>query len=544
MRRMPPLNLPTLRALAGVPAPEASFESLRGFGRREILRGGAALAAFALLSRTPVARASAWPAAADSPFTLGVASGDPDATSVVLWTRLAPDPLAGGGMGPTPVPVRWEVATDPAMNDVVRSGEEIASAEDAHSVHATVQGLVPDRWYWYRFIVNGVASPIGRTRTFPDPRVVAQRLRFALTSCQDWQAGLYTAWRDISEQDLDCVLHVGDYIYEGGISRQAIRQHNGGEIFTLEEYRNRHALYRSDPWLQRAHALFPFIVTWDDHEVDNNYANDVQEQNTPREAFLERRANGYRAYYEHMPLRREAKPVGPDMNLYRFFDFGRLARLSVLDTRQFRTDQPCGDLLRVPCAGVFDPSATMTGAEQERWLLRNLLLSRARWNVIAQQVMMMQMNYAAGISADQQLFIMDVWDGYFEARRRILEWIARYRIRNTIVLAGDIHSAWAGDLKPDFDRPESPIVGSEFVCTSVSSGFQTDLVGLVTLGIPGNPHIKYFNGLQRGYTLCDVTPQAWTSHFRVASTTSDVFAPVTTARSFVVQHGVPGLVPA
>lgn len=544
MPRPLPLTLQTLRHLAGQPAPPPLPLRSPGLDRRELLRAGGALAALAALSRVPAARAMAPPPPAASLFQLGVASGDPTATGVVLWTRLAPDPLAGGGMGPLPVVVRWEVATDEGMQHVVRSGEEMAIAEEAHTVHAEVEGLEPDRWYWYRFLVGAESSPVARTRTFPDARVVASRLRFALASCQEWQSGLWPAWHDISQQDLDCVVHVGDYIYEGGINPNAIRRNNSPEIFTLGDYRNRHALYKTDASLQAAHARFPFVVTWDDHEVDNNYAADIQEAGAPRDAFLQRRAAAYRAYWEHMPLRRAQRPVGPDMTLYRFLDYGRLARINVLDTRQYRTDQPCGDLVRVPCPEVYDPAATLVGGAQEQWLQKNLLLSRARWNVVAQQVMMTQMDFAAGFSGDQQVLNMDAWDAYHESRRRILHWIARYRVQNTIVLTGDIHSAWAADLKPDFLDPASPIVGSEFVCTGISSGFTDDLAILVNYSIAGNPHVKYFNGLKRGYTLCDVTPAEWKAHFRTVATVTTPIAATTTDRSFVVQNGVPGLQPA
>lgn len=544
MSRPLPLTLATLRALAGVPAPAPEQLRRGGLDRRDFLRAGGALAAFAALSRAPVARALGAPVPAGSLFQLGVASGDPTSTGFVLWTRLAPDPLAGGGMDPVPVRVAWELAHDVGMQQIVRSGEVTATPEEAHTVHVELDGLEPDRWYWYRFHAGADVSPVGRTRTFPHSSVQASRLRFALASCQEWQSGLWPAWHDISLQDLDCVIHVGDYIYEGGVNRNAIRQNSGPEIFSLTDYRNRHAQYKTDPSLQAAHALFPFLVTWDDHEVDNNYAADIQEAGAPRDAFLQRRAAAYQAYWEHMPLRRAQKPVGPDMTLYRFFDYGRLARINVLDTRQYRTDQPCNDLVRVPCPEVYSPAATMVGAAQERWLQKNLLLSRASWNVLAQQVMMTFMDFAAGLSSGQQVLNMDAWDAYHESRRRILHWLARYRVRNTIVLTGDIHSAWAADLRADFADPASPVIGSEFVCTGISSGFQDDLALLVFYTLPANPQIKYFNGLKRGYTLCDVTPSAWTAHFRTVATVSLPVADTTTDRSFVVQNGVPGVQPA
>jgi alkaline phosphatase D len=540
-----PLTLPMLRALAGLPPTEvsrATFDATgRGFDRRTLLRAGGALAGLVALGRSPVARALGVPVPAPSPFTLGVASGDPTESSVVLWTRLAPDPLVGGGMDPAPVTVKWEVARDPAMLSVVRSGDEIALPSEAHTVHATVEGLESDRWYWYRFIADGVTSPIGRTRTFPAPDSLPSRLRFALVSCQDWQSGQFAVYHDITLQDIDCVVHVGDYIYEGGINTNAIRRHNSAEIQSLADYRNRHALYKTDPWLQEAHALFPFITTWDDHEVDNNYADEIQEAGQPRDVFLARRAAAYQAYYEHMPLARATKPDGPDMQLYRSLAFGRLARLNMLDTRQYRTDQPCGDSIQSPCPQVFSPSATLTGGEQERWLLKHLLLSRTRWNVIAQQVMMAEMDFTKGFGSP--VLNMDGWDGYNAARRRILLSIARYRIPNTIVLTGDIHSAWAADLKPDFADPLSPVVASEFVGTSVTSGFAVDLIHFIDLALPQNTQIKFFEGRKRGYVLFDVTPDLWQGQYRAVESVTDALSPASTLKTFVVQHGVAGLQP-
>lgn len=507
---------------------------------------------------------------ASSLFTLGVASGDPTAQSVVLWTRLAPDPLNGGGMGRQPVEVRWEVATDPLMLNVVRAGVAMANAGRAHCVSVVANGLSPDSWYWYRFTARGEQSRIGRTRTFPARDVLASRMRFALVSCQDYQAGYYAAYRDIVEQNVDFVLHVGDYIYEHGQSPAAVRQHNSGEVYSLDDYRNRYAQYRLDQQLQEAHAVYPFLVTWDDHEVDNNYADEIPEDNQDVGTFLQRRANAYQAYREMMPLRPRYRNNGPDFHIYRRLHFGRLAAFNLLDTRQYRSDQPCngGYVIEQICEASTSQiqidalGATMLGDTQETWLFDGLRQSNAVWNVLAQQVMLMEWNLGGFAEAfwgasGLDIYNTDAWDGYRMARQRLLNFLASARPANPIVLSGDIHSAWAANLQRDFSDSASPIVGAEFVCTSITSEFGDSNVPLVNATLPGNPHIKFFDGLYRGYTLCDVTPDQWITQFRgVDRTLPTLSNPGMTVDNpmravaplpggtFYVQNGVPGINPA
>jgi alkaline phosphatase D len=323
----------------------------------------------------------------DDPFTLGIASGDPLADGVVLWTRLAPDPLAGGGMARANVDVRWEVATDESMRRVVKRGKAVASPDFAHSVHAEVNGLEPDRWYWYRFDVGGAASAIGRTRTLPMRGAVKDRLRFAFASCQHYEQGYYVAHRHLADEPVDFVTFLGDYIYESNTANP-VRTHGSGEPKSLEDYRTRYARYKTDGDLQAAHAACPWIVTFDDHEVDNNYVGLIAQDGVSEAEFSLRRAAAYRAYYEHMPLRRASLPKGPDMLLYRSFDFGRLASFHVLDTRQYRSDQACGDGRKPVCEEWGRAERTVMGERQERWLARGLTTGRAQWNVLAQQIMM------------------------------------------------------------------------------------------------------------------------------------------------------------
>jgi phosphodiesterase/alkaline phosphatase D-like protein len=421
------------------------------------------------------------------------------------------------------VVVRWEVSRDEDMRRIVQQGTAVASPQWAHSVHVEVGGLPPDRWHWYRFHVGERTSAIARTRTLPAPGANVDHLRFAFVSCQAWAGGPYPAYARLAEEELDFVVHLGDYIYERADG-------------SLEGFRDLHALYKTSPDLQAAHARFPFITTWDDHEVQNNYAADQPPGDLDGRPFLERRANAYRAYYEHLPLSARSIPDGPDALLYKRLSVGRLAELSVLDTRQYRSDQACNDqFLSEPCPEVDEPDRTMTGPEQERWLLEGLERSRARWNVIAQQTIMARFDYVVG---DGEIFNLDQWDGYPAARDRILGFIADRRTRNPVVLSGDWHSNWVCDLKRDFTQPGAPTIATEFVGTSISSGIGWD--ASVRQGLPENPHVRFYNGDYRGYVICDVTQQRWQADMRIVTDIRDSSAPVYTLASFEVLDGVAG----
>ncbi len=489
-----------------------------------------------VLSNQLSTKVNAQPKFSAYPFSLGVASGDPLPDSVVLWTRLAPDPLNGGGMGAENVPVRWRVALDENMKKVLWRGEAIATPELGHSVHVVVDGLIPGRWYWYQFQVGNEVSPIGRTRTAPFPGRKIKQFRFAFASCQNWEQGYYAAYKHMAQEELDLVVHLGDYIYEGAARSDSLRPHNGQEPVTLEEYRNRHALYKTDRDLQAVHAAFPWLVTWDDHEVDNNWADEIPQdpEKQSRDEFLARRAAAFQVYYEHMPLRPFSKPRGIDMQLYRRFSFGDLVEFNVLDTRQYRSDQPCDDGIKPRCAEALDKNATMTGSEQERWLFEGLNRTQARWNILAQQVVFTQHDWAAGETA---AFNLDAWDGYVAARSRILNFLNQRKPSNPVVITGDTHSSWVSDLKADFNNPSSAVVGTEFVGTSITSGFSAS--DRIEAALPESPWVKYFNGRQRGYVLCDLTQERWRSDYRLlpqsaddGPTVPDPNAPITTVASF------------
>ncbi|MGY8768024.1 MAG: alkaline phosphatase D family protein [Pirellulales bacterium] len=474
----------------------------------------------------------------DYPFKLGIASGDPAPDGMVLWTRLAPDALHGGGMPQEDVRVRWQVATDQKMTQVVRKGTATASKSWGHSVHVEVQGLQPDRTYWYQFKVGNDTSPVGRTRTTPAPNVMPDKFRFAFASCQNYEAGYFNALGHLANEDLHAVVHLGDYIYEGGINGKKPRQHNSAEIVSLDDYRNRYALYKSDSDLQAAHAAFPWIVTWDDHEFDNNYAGFVSEQpDIVAAQFIKRRADAYQAYYEHMPLRRSTLPRGSMMQLHRNVTYGRLAQFSVLDTRQYRTDQPCGDRNKPPCEGVFDPNASLLGDIQEKWLCDGLTASPARWNILAQQVMMARVDRIPG---DAVAYSMDQWAGYEVGRKRLLQFMSDHQVANPVVLTGDIHTNWVNDLKIDFDKENSPTVATEFVGTSISSGGNGAEIRKDTDGVLAeNPFVKFYNA-ERGYVRCEITPESWQSDYRVVPVVTKPESECLTRASYIVENGKPG----
>jgi alkaline phosphatase D len=482
---------------------------------------------------------------ASDPFTLGVASGDPGPRSIVLWTRLAPRPLEPhGGMTPENVEVSWELAADDSFDTIVRRGKTLATPQLGHSVHIEAHGLDPDRWYWYRFRAGDAESPVGRTRTMPRSDAMPERVKFAFASCQHYESGYYTAYEHMAQDGLDLVIHLGDYIYEGprGAESKAVRQHQGHEIRSLEDYRIRHAQYRSDPLLHGMHAVCPWIMAWDDHEVDNNYASATSEEADVDPAdFLVRRANAYQAYYEHMPLRRRSLPQGPHLQLYRKLAFGRLAEFFALDTRQYRTDQPNGDGKKPLNAAALSRDNSLLGERQRGWLERSLLASTGAWNVLAQQVLMATVDQETG---PDELFPMDAWSGAVHERNQLMRFLRQRQVPNPVVLTGDIHSNWVNDLRVDDRREDSPIVATEFVGTSISSsGNGGDGAAFRDAVMKENPGVRFFNA-NRGYVRCTVTQDAWQSDYQIVETVTEPGAPMKTRASFVVESGRPGAKPA
>ena len=513
--------------------------------RRTLLLSSAAVGAAGAATTWPLAASAApyrGPLTAD-PFTLGVASGDPEPDGFVLWTRLATAPLAEdglGGMPDRPVAVQWELAADERFTRIVRRGVVAARPESAHAVHVELTGLAPGREFFYRFRAERHLSPVGRTRTAPTLFSAGGTLAMSFVSCSQFEHGYFTAYRHLAQDEPDLILHLGDYQYEYGPDTYNIpggnpRDHEGPETRTLANYRQRHAQYKTDADLQAAHAVAPWAVVFDDHEIENNWADEVPEQPDPE--FLARRAAAFQAYYENMPLRRTSIPNGIDMQLYRRLHWGRLATFHMLDTRQYRSDQACGDGYK-DCPASLDPARSITGAEQEKWLLDGFHRSRARWDVLGQQVFFAQRDNNSGPAT---VVSQDSWDGYAASRDRITRGWVDAGVRNPVVLTGDVHAHWASELKLDYTDPTSRTVGAELVCSSITStGDGADAVAGTHPWASWNPHLRFWNN-QRGYVRTRITGDALTADFQVVPYVTRPGAPVHTRASFVIEDRVPGL---
>nr|WP_176573460.1 alkaline phosphatase D family protein [Nonomuraea pusilla] len=511
--------------------------------RRALFAGGASLGISAALGAEPV-RAAARRAPLSDPFTLGVASGEPTPDGVVLWTRLAQDPLALdglGGMPDRPVAVEWQLAKDENFRQVVRRGAETARPSAAHSVHVELDGLDAGAEYFYRFRAEGEISPVGRTLTAPAPGTTGRALNLSFTSCADYQTGWFTAYRRMAEDQPDLIAFLGDYIYEYGDYKYPVRDQAGGECFDLAGYRLRHAQHKADPESQLAHAVAPWVVVWDDHDIENAWAGDVPEQPDP--PFLQRRAAAFQAYYENMPLRRAQKPDGSSLRLYRTIRWGSVANLHLLDTRQYRDLYACtgrSGTVGPDCQERFAPNRTILGAEQEAWLDGELKGSSATWDLLGQQVFLMEMDWANG---EGKGYSNEGWDGYVASRDRLASAVDAYR-RNAVVLTGDVHSHWAGEVKRDYRDPESKSVAVELVTTSVTSaGNGLDEYPNTRTLLDENPHVKFFNG-RRGYVRAKLTPKEMRVDFRSLSRVTEPYAPAYTSGSFVIEPGQPRLNPA
>jgi alkaline phosphatase D len=488
-----------------------------------------------------------------SPFSLGVASGEPAPDGFVIWTKLSPKPLErGGGMPKKAAEVEWSVATDEKMRQVVQKGVTLARPELGHSIHVEVGGLRSGRDYFYQFRIGREYSRIGRSRTLPSPGAVVRQLRFGVAGCQRYEDGFFTAFRHIADERFDLVFHYGDYIYEYRVERpgegplRVVRVMPGepDECYTLDDYRLRYSLYQLDLDLQEAHASAPFVMSYDDHEVDNDWAGDTTEDNTPPELFRLRRAAAFQAWYEHLPLRRAQIPRGSDALTYRRFTVGDLVTVNVLDTRLFRSPQACPQGPRVSsnCREALEPGRTMLGHKQERWLYDGFTKSETHWTLLAQQVPIMRIDY----DPDPNVFSpdLDKWDGAPAARDRLCAAIEGSKLKNLVVVSGDVHQNWAGELKKDFNDEKSEALGIEFITTSVSAasdGF--DINDNFRKILQQHGHLKFFNG-QRGFTRHTVTPDLWQTDFQVLENVSTRNARISTRKSFSIEIGSSCLVNA
>jgi alkaline phosphatase D len=527
-------------------SPQSVTRHILTLSRRGLLRGAAGLAALAVC--TDVTDAA--PVVSGSSFTLGVASGDPWPDGFVIWTRLAPAPLMpNGGMPAKPVEVAWEVAADERFSHVLQKGTAVAQPASVHTVHVEVSGLEAARSYFYRFRAGGEVSPVGRARTAPAAGAAPERLRIVAAGCQHYEHGFFTAWRHIAEEpDIDLVFHYGDYIYEYGGRKPgspgrvpAVRSHVGHVLRSLDDYRIRYAQYHLDPDLQAAHAAHPFAVSFDDHEVENNWAGAFSERDggsrhpkaVAPEVFALQKAAAFQAWYEHMPVRAAVRPHGPDITAYRRLRFGRLAMIHVMDTRSFRDDQPCGGNDGPACPEVARPQASMIGEAQEGWLLKGL--EGATWQVLAQQ------NPIVPVFRNEGRISVDGWEAYPAARARLIEGLVAHRAANVIVLAGDIHQARAGVLRRDPQNPESPVIASEFVATSITSeGDGRDGPRPNSSYWSLNPQISFMQQ-RRGYTLHQFTAGQMQATFRMLPYVSEPGAERRDAAHFVVEAGRPGI---
>jgi len=503
--------------------------------RRTFLASSAAAAGLAATVSGNLDRAAA---AGSGVFQHGVASGDPLPGAVLLWTRVTPtaESTPGSGLGPD-TKVRWEVASDAGFRKVVRTGTVTTSAARDHTVKVDATGLAPETWYYYRFLSGGVPSPVGRTRTAPHATATPDHLRFGVVSCANLQAGWFSAYRHLAARDdLHAILHLGDYVYEYapgeygyGQGNVDVRRHDPAtEMVQLADYRRRHAQYKQDPDLQALHARYPFIVTWDDHEVANDAWREGAENHQPAEGdYVARRARSHRAYDEWMPVRMDGTAALDDgTRLFRRLTFGRLAEISMLDLRTYRDQQATTPLVD---PAIDDPQRTITGREQLDWL-KTSLTAPAQWKLVGNPVMIAPVTFAqvpkdligpvddvTGIlPRDGAPYNVDQWDGYTDDRREVLAHIRDRGLRDVVFLTGDIHSAWACDLPYDAATyPVGDSAGVEFVCTSVTSNNLDDITGTPprtsSLTVEAalqtsNRHVRYLNFDDHGYSVFDVTP--------------------------------------
>ena len=479
------------------------------------------------------------------PFGLGVASGQPQPGSVVLWTRLRINP-ADAALHNQTLSVVCEVFADAALRQPVRQWRVQTDATRAHSVHVLANGLQPGRPYWYRFVCGSAVSPVGRARTSPGLDEPVERLRLALASCQHYEQGFFVAHREMAQRDLDLVLFVGDYIYESSNPQYLLRAHTGGVPKGLDEYRERHAQYKSDADLQACHAAHTWAMTWDDHEVVNDYANDLDRHYTDPQVFLRRRAAAYQAYFEHMPLRLGPEPSdGSQMRIHDRMAWGQLADVWTLDCRQYRAHPACPDPNRgggrvvLGCDALADPSRSMLGAAQEQWLAQGLTRSDRRWKLVAQSTQMSSsgVNTPLGRSS-----FTDGWDGYPQARARLLGTVAQAGVQNVLMLGGDVHMNVAAQLRVRPNDERSPVVASEIVTTSVTSrGMGDKLLAQIR---DSNPDIAHARSDERGYTWLDVRSEGIVAEFRTTPNPARTDGVLKTQAQWAIRAGVAGVLKA
>ncbi len=500
--------------------------------RRDFLRN-----AILGLGSAPLAGALAADMPSSNPFTLGIASGDVTSNSAVLWTRLAPQPLrADGGMPAVNIPISWELSLDANMSRIVRRGEAQAGPALAHSVHIELEDLTPDRAYWYRFATAKHLSPTGRTKTLPGMDGLPRAARFITASCQNYTHGYFIAYAHILAERPDFIIHLGDYIYDTAYG-ETFRQHDSEQPpVTLADFRRRHALYKTDPYLKHAHAQLPFFVTIDNH--------DAVEDNHPD--TFKRRTAAYQAWYEHMPVSGYRLAGQHAIDMHRRIQFGELLTISLLDPRQFRDqknlcpDNPYPEYgfgnYRERCKEVFAEDRTMLGAVQEQWLADNLIHNEAAWNVIASASPVSSFEYHLD---GKKLHYTGAWDFYPANRQRIKQALSQARIGHPVILSGDLHSFWAiRDALCMQQDKHLPV--TEFVTSSITANWPEPLARPVTDNLPHNPHVAFYAPDKRGYLLHEVNQTTWKTTARAIQDVRDRHSPAFNLASFLVENGKPG----
>jgi alkaline phosphatase D len=500
----------------------------------------------AALGTLPIIRLAAQDAS--GPFRHGVASGDPLADGVVLWTRVTTAQSGG-------VDVSWTIARDAAMSRVVARGTTPTGAERDHTVKVIVSGLEPGTTYYYRFDALKGRSPVGRTRTLPQGSVA--RVRLGIASCANFPFGYFNAYRRMAErQDLDAVLHLGDYLYEyengrygDGTKLDRVTSPNK-EMVALEDYRGRHAQYKGDPDLQELHRQHPFVVVWDDHEFTNNTWKDGAENHNPDKGegdWYVRRDAAVKAYFEWMPIREGAG--SRQATIYRTLSFGDLADLVMLDTRMVGRDREAAarDAIDV----VEAPGRTLLGAAQEQWLAGELAESKRAgsvWQLLGQQVM-----FAPQTMPGKPTTNTDSWDGYRAARDRVFDTVESLKISNLVVLTGDVHSAWAYDIaRRPFEAYDPTTgrgaVGVEIVGTSITSpsnvGAGPDGEKQLADIKAARPHLRYVDGRYRGYVVLDLTRERLQADYYTVPTIQDRVKEERFEKGLVSEAGKPHLIEA
>ncbi len=489
-----------------------------------------------------------------NPFTLGVASGSPNHHSVVLWTRLMPD--AGSAQtqfATSNVSVQWEVADDDNFKVNRRSGHVVALASLAHSVHLELEGLQSDRWYFYRFQWGDAQSAVGRTRTLPHPEAMVQKLRVAYASCQRWEHGYFSAYKHMAQENLDMVLFLGDYIYEYAGAANAVRLPTGGWVTSLSDYRDRYALHKSEKDLQAMHAQCPWLVTWDDHEVSNDYAGLERGQSGNISLdFAAQRARAYQAFYEHMPLRASALTrsidglaSGAEMRIYGQVAFGKLANIYLLDDRQYRDRQVCNKLGAYgsgfinpdQCQEWLDPKRSLLGTEQSQWLdqsFANAQNDGRPWNVLAQQTIFGRRDFRLG--AGYSLW-NDGWDGYSAARHRMTQSMQSHALSNPVLIGGDVHENWVGHVMADAYQDDSAKIGVEFCGAGITARAGGN--AKIAARLAENPHFIFADGERKGYGVVTFTAKHIQTELRVVDDVRQAQTKIETLAKFAVEAGVP-----